>query len=77
MNPIKAIRLRHLHITSWLLVALGGISLLIGLNVDNGEFWQLIGLMLVLAGAVKLVVLLLWHRVAGLETDRHKPIPPN
>ena len=76
MNPIKAIRLRHLHITSWLLVSLGGIALVIGLTVDKGELWQLAGLMLVLAGGVKVVILQLWSRVAGLETDRHDPIPP-
>lgn len=76
MNPVRAIRLRHLHIVSWLLVLLGVVALVAGMNTGAGEFWQLIGLMLILAGGVKLVVLVLWHRVAGLETDRHKPIPP-
>ncbi len=76
LNPIKAIRLRHLHIASWLLILLGCIAFVIGLTVEQGELWQLVGLMLLLAGGVKVLILHLWSRVAGLETDRHDPVPP-
>ncbi len=76
MNPIRAIRLRHLYVVSWLLVVLGVVALIVGLKSEGRELWQLIGMMLLLAGGVKVVILVLWHRVAGLETDRHNPIPP-
>ena len=76
MTPIRAIRLRHLTIVSWLIIASGVAALVAGLAMADGELWQLVGMMLLLAGGVKVVVLQLWHRVAGLETDRHNPIPP-
>jgi hypothetical protein len=73
---IRAIRLRHLHLFSCIITLIGVITLVVGLVITNGEVWQLVGLMLVLAGIVKVVVVQLWSRVAGLETDRHDPVPP-
>jgi hypothetical protein len=44
--------------------------------VDLGAAWQLAGLMLALAGVVKIIVVYLWTHVANLGTDRHNPLPP-
>jgi hypothetical protein len=76
MNFLQSIQLRHLHIVSWFLFLVGAISLVAGLIMPDGELWQLLGLLLLLAGAVKVAVIILWRQVAGLETDRHSPIPP-
>ncbi|HYJ13649.1 MAG TPA: hypothetical protein VEW66_08660 [Thermomicrobiales bacterium] len=76
MNFLKKLRLQHLHITSWLLFIVGATSLLAGIVLQDGELWQLLGLMLLLAGGIKVVVILLWRQLAGLETDRHSPVPP-
>lgn len=76
MNPIRTIRLRHLMMASWTLVALGIAAFVAGLLTADGELWQLAGVMLVLAGVVKVAIIHIWHRVAGMETDRHDPVPP-
>jgi hypothetical protein len=73
----RAIRLQHLHVASWLLFLIGAVALAAGLIVADGELWQLLGLMLLLAGGVKVVVIFLWRQLAGMETDRHNPVPPS
>jgi Ni,Fe-hydrogenase I cytochrome b subunit len=76
MNPIRSIRLHHLMVASWTLIALGIVAFVTGILVTDGELWQLAGVMLVLAGGVKVAMIHIWHRVAGMETDRHDPVPP-
>jgi hypothetical protein len=76
MNFMRALRLRHLNLVSFFLLLAGAVSLIAGIVMPDGEFWQLVGLMLVLAGGVKLLVIFLWRQLAGLETDRHNPVPP-
>jgi hypothetical protein len=77
MTVLRGIRLQHLSVLSWCLILVGAISLLAGLAREDGELWQLTGIMLLLAGGVKVIVILLWRVLAGLETDRHRPIPPS
>lgn len=78
MTLWRSIRLRHLLRASWLIALLGVALLVIGLIVPNGELWQLMGLLLGLAGFIKVAVIHVWVRLAGMETDRHSPIiPPN
>jgi hypothetical protein len=70
------ITMSHLKITSWVLVALGVLAFVSGSLFDLDEVWQLAGLLLVIAGIVKVAVVHLWVNVAGLGTDRHDPIQP-
>ena len=44
---------------------------------DLGTGLELAGLLLVWAGIVKVAVVMLWTRVAGLGSDQHRPIPPS
>jgi hypothetical protein len=70
------ITMNHLKVTSWALVALGVLAFVSGALFDLDEVWQLAGLLLVIAGTVKVAVVHLWVNVAGLGTDRHDPIQP-
>ena len=76
MTLVRSIRLQHLQVVSWFLVISGALSFAAGLALESGELWQLVGLMLVLAGGVKILMIFLWRQLAGLETDRHRPVPP-
>lgn len=76
MNLLRSIRLHHLNLVSLAIVALGVISLGWGIVTTDGELWQLAGVMLILAGLIKVAVIHLWVRLAGLGTDRHDPVPP-
>jgi hypothetical protein len=67
-NPV-----RHLRSVS-LLIALAGLAvLLLGLTTGLDETWVLVGLLLVVAGVVKVVVVRLWRDLAdgpGLDEGR-------
>lgn len=68
--------MRHLHRTSYGIAILGLVMLLAAVLFDLNPTVQLAGLMLALAGFVKIIVVYLWTHVANLGTDRHEPIPP-
>jgi hypothetical protein len=69
--------MRHLRWTSRAITVLGAIAILAALALDLGAALILMGVLLTVAGIVKVVVVHLWMHVAGLGTDRHDPIPPN
>ncbi len=73
---LKNISMHHLRITSWTIVVLGVLAFLAGVLFPIGDVWQLAGLLLVIAGGVKVAMIHLWVNVAGLGTDRHDPIQP-
>jgi len=62
---------------SLVIAVCGAIILAAALLFDPGVTTQLIGLLLLWAGMVKVAVVLLWTRLAGLGTNRHTPIQPN
>jgi hypothetical protein len=68
--------MRHLRLTSYALTVLGLLTTGAGFALDLGAAVQLSGIMLTLAGFVKIVVVHLWTSIAGLGTDRHDPVPP-
>lgn len=73
---LKNIGMHHLRIASWAIVLLGVLAFVAGLLFPIGDVWQLAGLLLVIAGAVKVAMIHMWVNVAGLGTDRHDPIQP-
>ena len=68
--------MRYLRYVSWVLVGLGLLAIVAAPLFDLGEVVTLAGIMLILAGVVKIVVVYIWTNLAGLGTDRHKPVPP-
>ncbi|MEJ7763174.1 MAG: hypothetical protein WKF80_10330 [Thermomicrobiales bacterium] len=58
--------MRRLRIVSYLLVVAGIVAVLVGI-VAGAPVVTLGGLMLVVAGGVKVVVVYLWRAVAGLD----------
>lgn len=68
--------MRHLRRTSYGITMLGLVMLLAAVLFDLNPTVQLTGLMLALAGVVKIIVVYLWTHVANLGNDHHEPIPP-
>jgi len=68
--------MRYLHLASFGLTALGLLTIIGAWWLDLGAATLLGGILLTFAGVVKIAVVQLWVRVAGLGTDRHNPIPP-
>jgi hypothetical protein len=65
-QPRDAASMRHLRIVSFLITAVGIIAVVVASILDAGAMWILAGLLLAWAGIVKIVVVHLWERVAGL-----------
>lgn len=66
--------MRHLSITSYALTVVGILIVLSALVLDVTPWITLSGILLAWAGIVKIAVVLIWTRVAHMETDEHKPI---
>lgn len=65
--------MKHLRTLSWAITILG-ILLIAGSQVLNmGLTWLLAGALLTWAGMVKIIVVLIWTKVAHLGTDEHRP----
>jgi len=65
--------MNQLHRISWILTVAGlGLALSAWL-ADFSEVWLLSGMLLTLAGIVKIIVVQIWLRVAGLGDDQHPP----
>jgi Na+-translocating ferredoxin:NAD+ oxidoreductase RnfA subunit len=73
---LRSIRLHHLRLSSWALVIAGIVSLIAAALLDQSELFQLIGLLLVVCGVIKLAVVSVWKNLAHMETDQHDPIKP-
>ncbi len=61
----------RLRLVSYALVVLGVVGMLVGEIAGAGPVWTLTGLLLAIAGAVKVVVVMLWRVVAGFEDGQH------
>jgi len=68
--------MRYLHLTSYGLTILGFATLIAAIAFDLNPTIQLAGLMLALAGVVKIAVVYLWTHIANLGSDQHEPTPP-
>ena len=66
--------LKHLTTISWAITILGILTVLIGSLLGFSPIWLLVGIFLIIAGVVKLAMLLIWTRLARLGTDEHSPI---
>ena len=66
--------MKHLYTTAWTITALGAAVTLVALVATIDALWLLGGILLVITGIVKLVMLAIWARVARLGTDEHDPI---
>ena len=65
--------MNRLRLASYAMTVLGvALALAAGLT-SMGAAWLLAGILLAWAGLVKIVVVLIWTRVARLGTDRHMP----
>ncbi len=69
--------MHYLRLTSYGIAILGFVTLVASIAFNLGATYQLAGLMLALAGVVKIVVVYLWTHIANLGSDQHKPIPPS
>lgn len=72
--------LRTIRPFTWLMaasvtiLAIGIVAIVSGLALRD-PLWQLIGLMGIVAGAVKVGIVLIWTRIAGLDADDYVPTP--
>jgi hypothetical protein len=57
----------RLNLVSYALVVVGVVGILAGEAAELGPAWTLAGLLLVVAGVVKVVVVMLWRTVAGFD----------
>lgn len=66
--------LKHLTTISWAITVLGVLVTLAASLSGLSPLWMLVGIFLIIAGVVKLGMLLIWTRLAKLGTDEHSPI---
>lgn len=66
--------LRYLRYTSWGMIILGILAIASATLLSVDPVWMILGIMLLLAGVVKVGSLLIFTRIAKLGTDEHKPI---
>ena len=64
-------QLHHLNRLSYAILGLGVLTLLASLLGPLPPVWTLVGLLLLVAGVVKVVVVLLWRSVAQLDDPIH------
>ncbi len=58
--------MKHLSTLSWLITALGLLIIIASVVAELSPVWMLSGILLTLAGGIKLAVVLIWSRVADL-----------
>ncbi|MGN6484127.1 MAG: hypothetical protein ACTHMX_06970 [Thermomicrobiales bacterium] len=72
--------LRAIRPLTWLMAAsiailgIGIAAMGVGLAMQDA-LWQVIGLLAIVAGGVKIAVVLIWTRVVGLDEDDYTPTP--
>lgn len=65
--------MKHLKLTSLLITVLGFAGAVIAGVFNLEPMWFLGGVMLAWAGIVKIVVVLIWTKLAKLGTEEHAP----
>lgn len=66
--------MRHLSIASYALTVIGVLLALVASILSLDTSIVMAGVLLAWAGIVKIAVVLIWTRVAGMDTKDHKPI---
>lgn len=66
--------MKFLYMISWALTALGVLTLGAAVLASMAPLWILVGILLLITGLVKIVMLQIWIKVARLGTDEHDPI---
>jgi hypothetical protein len=65
---------KRLNIAAWIITAAGLVVITIAGLLGLDALWLLSGVLLLLTGVIKLVMLQVWVRLARLGTDDHDPI---
>ena len=65
--------MKHLHTASWGITCLGLLAIIAAAVFDLDTMWLMGGVLLTWAGIVKIIVVLIWTRVARIESDDHLP----
>ena len=58
--------MKHLALVSYIITAVGVLLFAASVAAGLSPLWQLSGVLLVIAGAVKIAVVQIWQRIAGL-----------
>ena len=75
-NGPGAMPMRYLRMASIGVTVLGALAVLAAVILDLGPAVIITGILLAWAGIIKIIVVYLWTHIAGLDSDRHDPIPP-
>jgi len=67
--------MRFVRIATWTIMVSGLLLTAASLILTLGPVWLLAGIMLTWAGILKIVVVLIWDRIAHLGTNDHHPTP--
>ncbi len=71
------VTVRHLRLIAIAMTALGAGATLAALALGWGQLWTLTGMMLVVAGVVKIATVAIWNGVAGLGPIKTQDDPPH
>lgn len=67
--------MRHLSIASYVVTAIGVLLILAASIMSLDISILLAGVLLAWAGLIKIAVVLVWTRVAGMGSPKHEPVP--
>ncbi|MGB3327991.1 MAG: hypothetical protein WBA46_03495 [Thermomicrobiales bacterium] len=72
---LRAIRpMTWLMLISVAICAASVLAIVAGIVMQDA-LWQLVGMMGIVAGAIKIAAVLIWTRIAGLGRDDYTPTP--
>lgn len=66
--------LTWLMLISGAFLAAGVVALVVGIAMQDA-LWQVIGMLSIVAGVIKVVTVLIWTRIVGLGRDDYTPTP--
>lgn len=58
--------MKHLALVSYAITILGALLIAVSVAADLSPLWLMSGVLLVIAGVVKVAVVQIWQRIAGL-----------
>jgi len=71
---------RRIPALTWLMLISGAflvagvVALIVGIAIQDA-LWQVIGMLGIVAGVIKVVTVLIWTRIVGLGRDDYTPTP--
>lgn len=66
--------MKYLTLLSWAITSLGALTIMVAALMGMAPLWLLVGILMLITGVVKIVMLQIWTRIARLGTDEHDPI---